>query len=163
MNYIIPALLKKTITFRRLSSKNVLRYEIYATYKDDEYGSSIKTELLDTIENPIIPNPITKKILLEYNNNFTWKLPDDAYLDKDHQFRLYINDNLLITLKYRFNRITKLITIDNSVRYTPDDKMELEYYQDIITKDYSLENDCRITVNPVFKDNYTYGFHNVIM
>ena len=73
MDYIIPAFLKKTINFRRLTSKNVLAYEVYATFKDDTYTSGIKTELLDTIENPIIPNPVTKRIELSHNDNASWE------------------------------------------------------------------------------------------
>lgn len=164
MNYIIPAFLKKTISFRRLTSKNVLAYEVYATYKDDTYTSGVKTELLDTIENPIIPNPITKRIELLYNDNATWELPYDAYLDRDHQFRLYLNDFILSSMCYNYNRLSKLITLDTVMKeYTNNDKLELEYYQDIITKEYMLDKDCEITVKPVFTDSYTYGYHNVII
>ena len=163
MDYIIPAFLKKTINFRRLTSKNVLAYEVYATFKDDTYTSGIKTELLDTIENPIIPNPITKRIELSYNDNATWELPYDAYLDRDHQFRLYLNDFILSSMCYNYNRLSKLITLDTVMKeYTDSDKLELEYYQDIITKEYMLDKDCEITVKPVFTDSYTYGYHNVI-
>lgn len=163
MDYIIPAFLKKTINFRRLTSKNVLAYEVYATFKDDTYTSGIKTELLDTIENPIIPNPITKRIELSYNDNATWELPYDAYLDRDHQFRLYLNDFILSSMCYNYNRLNKLITLDTVMKeYTDSDKLELEYYQDIITKEYMLDKDCEITVKPVFTDSYTYGYHNVI-
>jgi hypothetical protein len=164
MNYIIPAFLKKTISFRRLTSKNVLAYEVYATYKDDTYTSGVKTELLDTIENPIIPNPITKRIELLYNDNATWELPYDAYLDRDHQFRLYLNDFILSSMCYNYNRLSKLITLDTVMKeYTNNDKLELEYYQDIITKEYMLDKNCEITVKPVFTDSYTYGYHNVII
>lgn len=164
MEYIIPALLNKTITFRRLTAKNVLAYEIYATYKDDSYTSGVRTELLDTIENPKIPNPVLKRIELKYNDNATWSLPYDAYLDRDHQFRLYLNDFIISSLCYKFNRLSKLITLDTMMKkYTPSDKIEMEYYQDIITKSYMLEQDCEISVKPIFTDSYTYGYHNVIM
>ena len=164
MDYIFPALLKKTITFRRLTSKNVLSYQIYANYKDDTYASGIRTELLDTIENPIVPNPIIKRINLEYNDNATWELPYDAYLDRDHQFRLYMNGFIISSMCYKFNRLSKLITLDTVMKnYTVNDKMEMEYYQDIITKDYMLEEDCEIFVKPIFTDSYTYGYHNVII
>ena len=32
MNYVIPALLKKTITFRRLTARNVLRYHDFTWF-----------------------------------------------------------------------------------------------------------------------------------
>lgn len=164
MEYIVPALLKKTISFRRLTTKNVTAYEIYATYKDNTKASGVRTELLDTIENPIIPNTIIKKIELAYNDNATWKLPDDAYLDRDHQFRLYLNGFLVSSLCYSFNRISKLITLDTTIKeYTINDKIEIEYYQDLITKDYMLEKDCEISINPIFTEHYTYGYHNVII
>ena len=138
MDYTFTALLKKTISFRRLTAKNVLSYEVYATYKDDKYSSGMRQELLDTIKNPIVPNPVIKRITLNYNDNATWQLPYDAYLDRDHQFRLYLNGFILGT-------------------------MEMEYYQDIITKDYMLEQDCQISIKPIFKDSYTYGYHNIII
>ena len=164
MDYTFNALLKKTVSFRRLTAKNVLSYEIYATYKDDTYESGMRTELLDTIENPIEPNPILKRIELEYNDNATWALPYDAFLDRDHKFRLYLNDFIVSSMCYSFNRLSKLITLDTvMMKYQIGDKLEMEYYQDIITKDYMLENNCDITVKPIFKDSYTYGYHNIII
>jgi hypothetical protein len=164
MEYIVPALLKKTITFRRLAARNVVAYEVYATYKDDTYTSGVKTELLDTIENPVMPNPIVKRIDLSYNDNATWELPYDAYLDRDYQFRLYLNGFILSSLCYKFNRLNKLITLDTVMKkYTVNDKVEMEYYQDIITKDYMLEKDCTISIKPIFTDSYTYGYHNIIV
>lgn len=164
MEYVIPALLKKTIRFKRLITKNVIAYEVYATYKDNTYESGIRTELLDTIENPKEPNPVIKRIELNYNTNATWELPRDAYMDRDHQFRLYMNDFIVSSMCYKFNRITKLITLDTILKqYTINDKMEMEYYQDIITKDYMLEEDCEISIKPIFAESYTYGYHNVIV
>ena len=164
MNYIVPALLKKTITFKRMPIKNVLSYEVYATYKDSTKLSGLRTELLDIIQNPVKPNPVIKRITLPYNDNATWKLPQDAYLDVDYQFRLFINENLLISLNYSFNRLTKLITLNTKINeYKLGDKIEMEYYQDIIIKDYALTEDCEITIKPIFKDSYTYGSHNVIV
>lgn len=164
MDYIVPALLKKTITFRRLTSKNVLAYEVYATYKDNNNTSGIRTELLDTIENPTVPQPTVKRITLQYNENATWELPYDAYLDRDHQFRLYLNGFIVSSMCYKFNRLTKLITFDTVMKsYTVNDTMEMEYYLDIITKDYMLEEDCELSIKPIFTDTYTYGNHNVII
>lgn len=164
MDYIIPALLKKKISFRRLTAKNVLAYEVYATYKDDRYESGIRTELLDTIENPVMPNPIVKRIELKYNDNATWQLPYDAYLDRDHQFRLYFNGFIISSMCYKFNRLSKLITLDTMMKnFTVNDKIEMEYYQDIISKEYMLEQDCEIHIKPIFTESYTYGYHNVIM
>lgn len=164
MNFIIPALLKKRISFRRLTAKNVLAYEVYATYKDDRYESGVRTELLDTIENPVIPNPIIKRIELKYNDDATWQLPHDAYLDRDHQFRLYLNEFILSSMCYKFNRVNKLITLDTVMKnYTVNDKIEMEYYQDIITKEYMLEQDCEIQIKPIFTESYSYGNHNVII
>lgn len=164
MAYIIPSLLKKTISFKRLTARNVLAYEVYATYKDDTYASGVRTELLDTIQNPTVPSPIIKRIELTYNDNATWKLPHDAYLDRDHQFRLYLNNFIISSMCYRYNRVSKLITLDTVMKeYTINDKIEMEYYQDIITKDYMLEQNCEISIKPIFTESYTYGYHNVIV
>lgn len=164
MEYIVPALLKKTITFRRLTAKNVTSYEVYATYKDDTYESGVRTELLDTIENPIVPNPVIRRIELDYNSDATWDLPYDSYLDRDHLFRLYLNGAILSSMCYKFNRISKMITLDTTIKkYTVNDKIEMEYYQDIITKSYMLEENCEISIKPIFIESYTYGYHNIIV
>lgn len=164
MDFVLPAFIKKTISFRRLTSKNVTSYEIYAHYKDSNYNSGIRTELLDTIINPIVPNPVLKRIELKYNDNVTWELPYDAYLDKDYRFRLYLNGVLLNSLQYKYNRLSKLISLNvDIIEYTVNDTLELEYYQDIITKDYMPEENCEITIKPIFKDGFTYGTHNVII
>ena len=163
MNFI-PAELKKTITFRRLTAKNVIAYEIYAKFKDDTYDSGIRNELLEKFDNPVEPNPQIKRITLEYNQDATWKLPHDAYLDRDHQFRLYMNNFILSTMAYKYNRIHKLISLDTVMKkYEPTDILELEYYQDLITRSYVLESNCEIFVKPIFTDSYTYGYHNIII
>lgn len=163
-NYIIPTQLKKIITFRRLPIKAVSKYLVYATFKDDAYTSGLKTELIDTIINPSEPSPVLKRIELEYNINATWSLPADAYLDRDHQFRLYLNNFVQSNMYYRFNRLSKLITFDTAIKsYTVNDKMELEYYQDMICKGYMLNDDCTIEILPIFNNSYNYGFHNIII
>ena len=43
MNFI-PALLKKTITFRRLTAKNIIAYEIYAIFPDSYYVLRARTK-----------------------------------------------------------------------------------------------------------------------
>lgn len=164
MPEIIPALLKKRIAFRRLSNKSVISYEIYGDFKDSNYASGIRTELLDTVPNPVEPSPSIKKIKLEYNDNATWELPADAYLDRDHQFRLFMNNFIVSSLCFSFNRVTKMITLDTNMKeLTVNDTMELEYYQDLIVKEYMLEDDCIIHVKPIFTESYTYGKHNVII
>lgn len=163
-DYTFAALLKKTITFRRLTAKNVLSYEVYVAYKDSNYASGTRVELLDTIQNPTVPNPVLKRITLGYNDDATWELPYDAYLDRDHQFRLFLNETIMSSMFYSYNRLTKLITFDTvAKKYSLNDKMEMEYYQDIITKDYVLEEDGIITIKPIFTDSYTYGTHNIII
>lgn len=163
MAYIIPAEMKKKITFKRLTARNVLRYEIYGEFKDNS-SSGIKTRLLDTIENPTEPSLYLHKIPLEYNMDATWKLPDDAYFDRDHQFRIYINDVVLSPMCYKFNRRAKLITLDVLMKeYHVTDKVELEYYRDLIVKEYMVDDDCMIKVKPIFSMLHSYGDHNVII
>ena len=48
-------------------------------------------------------------------------------------------------------------------KYEPEDKLELEYYQDLITRSYMLESNCEIYIKPIFTDSYTYGYHNIII
>ena len=69
----IPALLKKTITFRRLAAKSVIAYEVYAKIPDTTYDSGIRNELLEKFDNPVEPNPQIKKIELKYNEDATWE------------------------------------------------------------------------------------------
>ena len=164
MASFIPAEMKKKITFNRLTSKNVLRYEIYANFKDNSNESGIRTELLDTIENPENPSLYIHKVLLEPNINATWERPHDAYFDRDHQFRIYVNDVILSPMCYKFNRRSNLITLDVIMKeYHITDKVELEYYRDLIVKEYLVEDDCTIKVKPIFSALHSYGDHNVII
>ena len=50
MDYVIPSSIKKTIRFPRLTSKNVLAYEIYTKTVDNTYDSGIRVDLIDTID-----------------------------------------------------------------------------------------------------------------
>lgn len=170
MDYIIPSMMTKTIKFRRLSSKNVKAYEINAIFKDENYESGLRNELLDTIENPYYPVPVLKIIELAYNDNATWEIPKDALIDRDHKFRLFLKRKnekdyaIMNSITYAYNRITRLFTLDTvMIKYEAEDKLKLEYWQDIIVKTYPLTEDCMIKIRPVFKEGYTYGDHNIIM
>lgn len=170
MNYTLPSLMTKKITFRRLASKNVVAYQVYGTFKDSNYASGLRTDLLDTIENPYYPNPVLTEIELEYNDNATWQLPDDAFLDRDHQFRLFLQKAyepdymVLPSIAFSYNRITRMITLDTAMKdYDVGDRVKLEYYKDIIVKEYAVVDDCTISITPIFKEDYNYGTHNIIM
>lgn len=162
--YVLPSLIKKTITFRRLKSKNVHSYNIYSKTIDNNYTSGIRTELIDTIINPNIPSPVLDKITLKFSKNYTWKLPSDIYLDKDHPLTMYVNDVIISNLYYTINRAAQLITINtNQIAIDEATKIEMQYYKDIIVKDYMFETDCTLMVEPVFQDTYNYGKHNIIL
>ena len=162
--YVLPSLLKKSITFKRMDSKNVIGYEIYGLFKDSNYASGIREELIDTIDNPSEPNTSLTSIILEFNNSYTWKLPDDIYLDRDHKFKIYINGFIVSTLYYQYNKYNKLLTINKNLKtIEPDSTIKLEYFKDTITKSYMLEEDCQIKIKPIFSESYTYGTHNIII
>ena len=163
-NVIIPAMLKKEISFIRLSSKNCSHYEIYAQYEDSNYASGTRTELLDTVENPTKPNPVLTRIPLEPVVHPTWELPKDIYMDADHKFYIYQNDILINPMCFKYNRITRLVTMDEKMNsYSLNDKMEIQYYRDIIELSYVLEHDCTIKIKPIFKQTATFGDHNIII
>lgn len=164
MDYIIPASIKKTIKFPRLSSKNVLCYEIYTKTIDDTYDSGIRIDLIDTIQNPNIPSPVQDTMDLEYSNNATWNLPKNIYMDRDHDIIILVNDIQISKLYYTVNKFAKLFTINtNKITINPDTKISIIYYKDIIEKSYMVEQDCEIFVKPIITDSYHYGQHNVIL
>ena len=162
--YLLPATLTKTITFKRLNNKHVKGYEVYGLFPDNNYSSGIREELIDSFDNPSEPNVDKTSVLYEYNDNYTWKLPNDLFMDRDHKFKIFINDSILSTLYYQYNKFTKLITIDKNLKpLEKDDKIKLEYFRDMITKTYVLETNCNIRVKTIFADTYTYGNHNIII
>ena len=164
MDYVIPASIKKTIRFPRLTSKNVLSYEIYTKTVDDTYDSGIRIDLIDTIQNPVIPSPVKKQIDLEYSNNNTWDLPKNIYMDRDHDIIILVDEIQISKLYYTVNKTAKIFTINtNKITINPDTKISIIYYQDVIEKSYMMENDCEIFVKPIIVDSYHYGQHNVIL
>lgn len=164
MDYVIPASIKKTIKFPRLSSKNVVSYEIYTKTIDDTYGSGIRTDLIDTIVNPNIPSPVVQTIDLEYSNNATWGLPKDIYLDRDHKIRIFVDKIQVSNLFFTINKTAKLFTINtNAIAINPDSIVSIEYYKDIIEKSYMIETNCEIIVKPKMIGSYHYGKHNIIL
>ena len=155
---------KKKITFRRITSKHVSGYKIYAQFKDDTYASGIREELVDEFENPGYASPVQKVIQLEYNDDYTWKLPDDIYLDREHGFKIYVDQEQLSTMYFEYNKISKIFTIDkNMFQLKRTSKISLEYYRDLITRTYVFQTDCNIKIQPIFSDTFTYGTHNVII
>lgn len=160
--------LQKTITFKRLPFKHVTGYKVYGEFDDPTYTSGVRRELIDEFDNPAIPDVSEITIDLPYNQNATWQLPYDAYLDRDYTFYItLINGEIeerLGSMFVSFNRITKMITIDTIAKtYDVNSRAKLTYFQDFITKTYSLVDDCKIIVKPVFVEGYTYGFHNIII
>lgn len=164
MDYVIPASIKKTIRFPRLTSKNVLNYEIYTKTIDDTYSSGIRIDLIDTIQNPTIPSPVKNQIDLEYSNNATWNLPKNIYMDRDHDIIILVDGIQISKLYYTINKAAKIFTINtNQITINADTKISIIYYQDIIEKSYMVEQDCEIFVKPIIKDSYHYGQHNIIL
>ena len=86
------------------------------------------------------------------------------YIDRDHLFFMYQNEFVISPMCITYNKISKKITLDTNMReYSINDEMTLEYYRDMITRGYVLEEDCTITIKPVFRYNDTIGIHNVII
>lgn len=163
-DYIVPTLIKKKISFLKLSKKFCSDYEVYAIYKDNDYASGTRTELIDKFENPDEDNPVLITKTLDKVVEPTWKLPEDAYLNQDHQFYLYQNDFIINKMFYSYNRITRLITLDTTIReYSTNDDMTIKYYRNIITKEYNFEENCDIKIVPIFKDSSVFGNHNIII
>lgn len=161
---IIPSLVNKKISFKRLNSKHVKEYEVYGLFKDDTYTTGIRRDLLDRFDNPNQPNAEITEIELEYNPNATWELPNDIFIDRDHKFKLFINNSIVSTLFFQYNKFNRLLTIDTNLKpIKSTDKFLLQYFRDRITKDYMLEDNCKIEVVPIYADTYTYGNHNVII
>ena len=164
MSTLIPSILKKKITFLRLPAKACSGYKIYGVFKDDNYASGTRTDLLEELENPVEPSPVIKKIGLEKVEQPTWKLPDDAYYDRDHKFFLIKDGKYLSTMVTSYNRVTRLISIDTVLEdYSVESEVFLEYYRDVITREYVTEDDCDIIVTPILKDSSIIGDHNVIL
>lgn len=168
LEQVITLDLRKTITFKRLPLKHVIGYEVYGEFIDANYTSGVRRELLEKFDNPAVPSVSEVTIELPQSQNATWKLPDDAYLDQDHTFYLTLTNGSITerlgSMYVAFNRITKLITLDTVAKdYDINSKVKLTYFQDLITRTYFLTDDCKILVKPVFAENYTYGFHNVII
>ena len=164
MDYTLPTSIKKIIRFPRLTSKNVLAYEVYTKTADSTYDSGIRIELLDTIQNPIVPSPVKKQIDLEYSTNATWSLPKDIYMDKDHSIIVLVDGIQLSKLHYTINKQAKMFTINQyKIKINTGTEISLIYYQDIIKKSYILENECNFFIKPVFIDSYHYGQHNIIL
>lgn len=161
---IIPSILRKNITFRRLSQKSCSGYEIYGEFKDSTIPSGKRLDLLDKFDNPSEPSPITRRIDLLQEKEPTWQVPYDAFIDRNHKPRLYQNGHALANICYDYNRITRLITLNTNIKeYSLDDKMELEYWVDVIKRSYNVEDDCRIIVRPIFSQDYGFGDHNIII
>jgi hypothetical protein len=164
MSYTLPSLITKTITFKRMDNKNVAGYEVYGLFPDSSYSSGIKEELLDKFDNPSEPNTSRYSVTFDYNKRYTWQLPDDMFLDRDHRFKVYVNNAVISSLYYQYNKFSKLLTINKNLKeLSSNDKIRIDYYRDMITKTYVLEQNCSIKIKPIFKDTYTYGTHNIII
>ena len=161
--YFHTSMVKK-VTFTRMPSNTVSGYKVFAKYYDDNYSSGFRKELIDEISNDPPMNPPLKKITLDYIPSATWELPKDAFLDTDHWFRLYFNELILSQMHYNYNRVLRWFSLNTTTKkYTSNDKIELEYYQDVIVRRYLVNDDCLIKIEPVYSDSFLVGTHNVII
>ena len=155
-------LIKRTITFLRMDYSRVKGYRILSA--DPSGVIQSETKLLEEIDNPVVPDTNIKKIKLDYNDKITWKLPEDIYMDQDHRFSIFINGFILPPINYSHNRITNLITINEKIQpVEPTDEIFLEYYRNVISRSYLLEDDIKIIVKPIYRDSVQYGGHNMIV
>lgn len=155
-------LLKRTVTFVKMDYSRVKGYQVLTT--DPSGTIQSETKLLEEIENPIIPDTDIKKIKLEYNDKLTWKLPEDIFMDIDHKFNLYINGFIVSPIYYNHNRNTNLVTINTKIQpVDPSDEIILEYYRNVISRTYLLEDDLKIIIKPIYRKHVQYGGHNVIV
>lgn len=165
MVHTLPIDIKKIISFPRLSPENVSRYEIYAEYKDSSSPSGLRTELLDTVENPKAPCPEECELIYETHSlNNTYHLPKGIYMDDGHRLRVFIDGAAISFLWFTVNRSAGIFTINESkVKITDDTEVKIRYYRDVIKKEYRMGEDCRIIVRPVFRQSYYFGTHNIIL
>lgn len=172
---------KRIVRFRRLNNQHIAGYMIYGVYDDSSYPSGTRTESLlkDSFgkdlmyENPELPclDPDEIKVIdLEWNNNVTWELPEDAFYDKDHRFKLYMNGSPLPKLYYDYNKLTRRFTINTTLKpCSASDTFKLEYYRDYIKIEFTLDTSIPngdpkdIIIKPVFRHGYRYGYHNIII
>ena len=162
--YVIPSIIRKNITFRRLSNKACSKYRIYAVFKDNTSDSGTRTELIDEFDNPSEPSIYTRRIPLSHEKEPTWTLPFDAFYDRNHHFRLFINNHAISSVYYNYNRKNRLFTLDEQlIDYDVSYNVELEYFVDVIKKSYTFEKECNIIVKPIFSQEYMYGDHNIIV
>ena len=109
MAFTIPGMPIKTISFKRMNSKHVKSYKIYGIFKDSNYTSGLRTELLEELKNPSVPNTELTTVKLDYNDNYTWELPNDLFTDREHKFKLFINKTIVSTMYYQYNKNIKAI------------------------------------------------------
>ena len=103
-------------------------------------------------------------MVYKYSKNYTYPLPSNIFIDKDHKVRVFVDDVLISSLWYTINFYAKIFTINTSkIGIHIDTKVSIKYYEDIITKDYFLDEDCELFVKPIFNESYHYGDHNIIL
>ena len=156
--------MQKMVTFRRMPYNLVESYNIYAVFYDNGLGS--RTELIEEYQNPPYPSTVSQMMSCEYNVGATWLMPDDAYFDKDHKFSMYFDGFELSPLKYVYNPVTRMVTLNTeSMVYTQSSDVKLKYFRDVIQRTYMFpeEDDYRITIEPVFRKGIAYGHHNVLV
>lgn len=160
----VPAELIKKIKFVRLPTNICSGYNVYGIFQDPGYSSGIRRDLLDRIENPGTPSVEIVSIVLKSTGEPTWTLPEEAFLGREHPFRLKMNNAYLSSMYYSYNKVNRLISVDTElIKWNYGDKMELEYYRDVINARYTVSADCEIIVQPIFISSASVGDHNVIL
>lgn len=146
-----------TVTFTRLSYNICSGYEIYAIEK--VAGADV-THLVETIDNPKVPNLVPERATLDWNARQRWELPRDVLALASDSINVYLNNVQVNTNNYTFSSEFRTLLIHTKLG--PNDLIEIEYNVDRIERHYPSVNNVRYKVIPIFNQSHKLGQHIVL-
>lgn len=157
-------IITKNYSFIRMPYTECDEYAIYVEYVDQDLRK--QREFVKCIPNKPEPDIETRTVPLEYNIDLTWTLPDDVYMDKDHRIVLYKNGFMLNPFVYDYNRVSNMLTINQSMEAVEmGDEITMTYYRDVIRGSILLaeyQTDARLIIKPHLI-NGRVGRHQIIV
>lgn len=138
------------LSFNRVTDNNCISYNIFKIINNEEI-------LIENLENPTVPNPVEKTVIIKYNEKQEWDLPKNTIASCSYGVKVFIDGEELTTSYYTFSPSLKVLIILKKLQET--NVIELKLFVDEIQIEYETDEDRDYKVVPVFSNNFNLGRH----
>jgi hypothetical protein len=148
-----------SLTFKRLPYSMCSGYIINAITMVDGKRTAIK---VDEISNPKVPNLVSERMTLKYNELRKWELPDEVVASASDGIKVYINNVQITTNSYTYSPNIKMLYFNKSSNIDANTLIEIEYNTDKVLYVCKTDINSEFEVVPIYQETFRVGQHTIL-